>query len=197
MTSVAVENDPYEMTPAASAAAITARTPSARSSGVALAVASANDAGISRIGVGSGRPPQSWSSAELRAIAPAVSASRSQALVVDAVARRDPDPPADDEAEVDLGVGLGDVLVDLAVGEPREPCVIDVNERFRFCRAGPLRVAEGPFGQGEDARWIAAVAHHLPTPIWTSLKRAPEVAWPTLAPWPGSPLPQFGVPSIT
>ena len=39
--SVAVENEPYETTPAASAAAMTARTPSARSSGVAPAVASA------------------------------------------------------------------------------------------------------------------------------------------------------------
>ena len=36
-----------------------------------------------------------------------------------------------------------------------------------------------------------------PTPIWTLRNRAPEQAWPTLAPWPGSPLPQFGVPSIT
>ena len=94
ITSVAVENEPYEMTPAASAAAITARTPSARSSGVAPAVASANDAGISRIGVGSGRPPQSSSSAELRAIAPAVSASRrspsSSTRLLDATPTRRP-----------------------------------------------------------------------------------------------------------
>ena len=46
-TSVPVANEPYAVTPAASAAAITARAPSARSSGVASAVASAYAAGRS------------------------------------------------------------------------------------------------------------------------------------------------------
>ena len=74
--SAAVENEPKARTPTASAAEITARTPSARCSGVAPAVPSDQAAGMSLIGVGSGRPPQSSSSAELRAIAVAVSASR-------------------------------------------------------------------------------------------------------------------------
>ena len=52
-----------------------------------------------------------------------------------------------------------------------------------------LRVREGAPG--------LRPAHHFPTPTWTSRNRAPEQAWPTWPPWPGSPLPQFGVPSIT
>src|SRR6185369_5616725 len=75
-SSADVENEPKARTPASSAAAMTARTPAARCSGVALAVASDQPAGSSWIGVGSGRPPQSSSSAEFRAIAVAVSASR-------------------------------------------------------------------------------------------------------------------------
>ena len=39
--------------------------------------------------------------------------------------------------------------------------------------------------------------YHFPTPTWTLRKRAPGTAWPTWPVWPGSPLPQFGVPSIT
>ena len=74
--SAEVENDPKARTPASSAAAMTARTPSARSSGVASAVPAAQPAGRSVIGVGSGRPAQSSSSALFRAIATAVSASR-------------------------------------------------------------------------------------------------------------------------
>ena len=62
---------------------MTARTPSARSSGVAPAVVSAQPAGRSRIGVGSGRPPQSSSSAELRAIAAARLGEAPQPLVVE------------------------------------------------------------------------------------------------------------------
>ena len=41
------------------------------------------------------------------------------------------------------------------------------------------------------------VRYHLPTPTWTSRNRAPGTAWPTCPVWPGSPFPQFGVPSIT
>ena len=40
-----------------------------------------------------------------------------QALGVGPARRRDPDPLADDDPQVDRAVGLGDVLVDLAVGE--------------------------------------------------------------------------------
>src|SRR5438046_2331640 len=64
--SVVVENEPYAMTPASSAAAITSRTAPARISGVAPAVSSENAAGTSTIGVGSGSPAQSGSSSTLR-----------------------------------------------------------------------------------------------------------------------------------
>src|SRR5947207_3361130 len=76
MVSTPVANEPYATTPASSAAPMTARAAAARNSGVALAVASANAAGTSRMGVGSGRPAQSSSSATLRAIAAAFDASR-------------------------------------------------------------------------------------------------------------------------
>src|SRR5258705_315064 len=73
--SAAVEYEPNALTPAESAAAITARPPPARCSGLAPAVPSDQAAGSSVIVVGSGRPPQSSSSAEFRAIEVAVSAS--------------------------------------------------------------------------------------------------------------------------
>jgi len=44
---------------------------------------------------------------------------------------------------------------------------------------------------------LVGLPHHFPTPTWTFRKRAPDTPWPTCAPWLGSPLPQFGVPSIT
>ena len=63
---------------------------------------------------------------------------------------------------------------------------------------------QGGLGQGAARRWARSSfiaspprAYHLPTPTWTSRKRAPGTACPTCPVWPGSPLPQFGVPSIT
>ena len=74
--SVEVANEPYAVTPASSAAAMTSLAASARISGVAAAVASEKPPGTSVIGVGSGRPAQSGSSSTLRAIAAACSARR-------------------------------------------------------------------------------------------------------------------------
>ena len=62
------------------------------------------------------------------------------------------------------------------------------------------REREGGLGQGERVATPIVVhrlaSYHLPTPTWTSRNRAPDTAWPTWPVWPGSPLPQFGVPSI-
>ena len=95
-------------------------------------------------------------------------------------------------------------------GEAGQAGVVGGHEGFGLGCARSLGVGQCSLRHREDfgrvktvavaplvATRIAPVAHHLPTPIWTSRKRAPEQAWPTLAPWPGSPLPQFGVPSIT
>src|SRR5262249_36227751 len=97
-------------------------------------------------------------------------------------------------------VRLGHVLVDLAVREPGQTGRLDRDERLGLRRAGGGRERDGPLRNRErvDRRGlVGSRAHHLPTPTWTSRNRAPEQAWPTCAPWPGSPLPQFGVPSIT
>ena len=69
--SASVENEPKAVTPTASAAAMTARTPSARNSGVASAVPSAQAETAARddASIGAGRPAQSSSSSQLRAIA--------------------------------------------------------------------------------------------------------------------------------
>ena len=126
-----------------------------------------------------------------------------QALVVGPTARGDPDPLADDEAQVHHHVALGDVLVDLAVGEPRQGGLVRHDQRLGL--GGTFLLGEGDGGLGELQRIACAVidhrddhrAYHLPTPTWTFRKRAPGTAWPTWPTWPGSPLPQLGVPSIT
>jgi hypothetical protein len=77
MASAPVEKEPYAVTPASSAAAMTPRTSVARSSGVALAVASVQAWGKSGTSPsGAGRPLQSGSSSTCAAIAPACSARR-------------------------------------------------------------------------------------------------------------------------
>ena len=92
--------------------------------------------------------------------------------------------------------------MDLAVGEPGQRGVLGHDERFRFGHAFAERVGKGRLGQAQRVLGSIVVhrlsrAYHLPTPTWTSRNRAPGTAWPTWPVWPGSPLPQFGVPSIT
>ena len=84
-----------------------------------------------------------------------------QALVVEAVARRDSDPPADRDPEVEALVRLGDVLVDLAIGEARQASLIGRDDRLDFVRAAGLRQGDrsDPGGERVEPR-----AHHLPTP---------------------------------
>ena len=109
-----------------------------------------------------------------------------------------------DEAEAQLGVRLLDVLVDLAVGEAGERGVLGGDQRLGLGRPLGRRQPDGFLGQGQPGprvassavRPVARAVYHLPTPIWTSRNRAPLTAWPTWPTWPGSPLPQFGVPSI-
>ena len=217
------------MTPTASAAAMTARTPSARNSGVAAAVAVAPadrrpDRSRRRPG-GAGRPAQSSSSSQLRAIDGGAMDERPQALGVDAPGRDHGDPAPDDVPQAHREAPLGDVLVDLAVGEPGQRRVAGHDEdlglggadpqrptedvlgeregRLGILGAGPARGIDGP--SAAPARRTASApglrlvraAHHLPTPTWTLRNRAPGTACPTRAVCDGSPLPQFGVPSIT
>src|SRR4029078_11025002 len=124
------------------------------------------------------------------------------ALGVGAVRRRHADALADDEPEVHLDVRLGDVLVDLAVRETGQAAFVCHRHDLDLGRRLRSGEAKNALGEGEDVgrrpavQPVATHAHHLPTPIWTFRNRAPEQAWPTLAPWPGSPLPQFLFPNI-
>ncbi len=114
---------------------------------------------------------------------------------------RDTDPLATHEAEVDPDVRLGHVLVDLGVGEARERGILGHHEDLGLGRPGRLGMAEDDLRDREPFRRRPAGPHldraHFMTPTLTLRNRAPEQAWPT---WPvcgGSPLPQFGVPSMT
>ena len=73
--SASVENEPKAVTPASSAAAMTARAPAARSSGPAAAVPSDHAAASGDTTPASGSPAQSSSSSTLRVIAAARSTS--------------------------------------------------------------------------------------------------------------------------
>ena len=118
----------------------------------------------------------------------------SDAVVVGPTRRRDAHPLADDEAEIAGRARLGDVLVDLAVGEAGQLGVVGGDQCLGLGRAGRDGQRDGPPGDRQPLR--GAVAAQLSTPTWTFRKRAPETAWPIWPTWPGSPLPQFGVPSI-
>jgi hypothetical protein len=96
-----------------------------------------------------------------------------QGLLVHAVRRGDPDPLAVDEAEVDEGVRLGDVLVDLAVGKAGEPAVVTHDDDLRLRR--PLGLGEAERGLRHRDRFpLGRRDHRDPTPTCTSRKRAPE-----------------------
>ncbi len=91
--------------------------------------------------------------------------------------------------------------MDLRVGKAGKRGILGVDEHLGLGRARVLGVAEDglrdrkPLG-GRPARPHLDGAHFI-TPTWTLRNRAPEQAWPTWPTWEGSPLPQFGVPSIT
>ena len=127
-----------------------------------------------------------------------------QAFRVGSTGRGDADPLADDHPQVDHDVGLGHVLVDLAVCEASQCRILGHDQGLRFRHAMAHRLREDGFGQGQRVmrsivvhRRGARQAYHLPTPTLTFRKRAPGTAWPTWPVCPGSPLPQFGVPSMT
>ena len=113
--------------------------------------------------------------------------------VVGAVAGGDADAPAVHDAQVDDRVVLRDVLVDLVVGEAGERAVGADDERLRLRRASLERHRDGALGDRRGRRSDSLTA--VPTPTWTSRKRAPLQPWPTCMPWPGWPLPQFVMPT--
>ena len=84
-----------------------------------------------------------------------------QALGVGPPRRRDPDALADHEPEVDRDVRLGDVLVDLAVGEPGQRGVLGRDEGFGLGHALAQRVGQCRLGQAQCVLG-AVVVHRLP-----------------------------------
>ena len=113
---------------------------------------------------------------------------RADALVVDPARRRDADPAAVDEAEAHVGLGAGDVLVDLGVGEPRERRLARDDQRLGLARAGLLGRLDHALGQPERLLGIApdaVLGAHPITPTRTLRNRPPETPWPTCPVWPG------------
>ena len=139
------------MTPASSAAEMTARTPSARCSGSEASVAGANITDDGTFGAPSGSG-QTGPIGELRDVPGDRTGTLDeppQPFVVDAAGGGDADPLADDEPQVAVGVGLGHVLVDLAVREPGEARVGGRDERLGLGGAGGRGQGDGPLGDRE------------------------------------------------
>ena len=73
------------------------------------------------------------------------------------------------------------------------------DQRLGLARAGLLGRLDHALGQPERLLGIApdaVLGAHPITPTRTLRNRPPETPWPTCPVWPGSPLPQFGVPHI-
>ena len=206
---VPVENEPKAVTPAASAAAMTARTPSARSLG-------------RRAGGGRGRRPPAASSTGVRlraarpspsslrraaAIAAALSASRRRPSSSIRPVERDPDALADGEPEVDRrrssrrrsgGSRCWRTGSAAASSAMTSASASVAPARSRAAR-GRARRGPGRPGRGRRSRCVHAARQLTtcrPRPGRRGTARpAPRARRAPL--WPGSPLPQFGVPSIT
>jgi hypothetical protein len=101
-----------------------------------------------------------------------------QAFLVRPARPGDRDPAAGDEAKADVDVGLGDVLVDLAVGEASQGGVVGHDQDLGLGRTHAERATQHVFGE-RKSRCVRRAAHHLPTPTWTLRNRAPLTPWPT------------------
>ena len=158
------------MTPTASAAAMTARTPSARNSGVASAVASLQ-AIVDPIDLApSGRRGQASPVLQLLAAPRDRGGAMDEAsegpphrrVPVETTAIRRPD----DVAQVDGRVPLGDVLVDLAVGESGQRRVAGHDEHLGLRRADSERPAEDVLGEREGRLGILRTGSARERPPW-------------------------------
>ena len=161
------------MTPAASAAAMTGRTPSARNSGLASAVAAAVG-GRDVLGRRSGRAGRPSPRAPRR---PGRSRRRSSASRRRPSSSVRPDEATPTrlpthEAQVDDDVRLGHVLVDLAVGEAGQRGVLGHDEGLglgRARRASRMRRARPRPGE----RVVGAVVVHRAIRRLTTCRRRP------------------------
>jgi len=84
----------------------------------------------------------------------------------------------------------GHVLMNGAGGEAGERAAAGGEEGVGPVAAGGARLGE----RAVEPRERLVPRLHRTTPTSTFRKRAGATPWPTCADWPGSPLPQFGVP---
>ena len=147
----------------------------------------------------SGRPAQSSSSSTFAAIVRGPFDERPDALGIGAAGGCDADAASPTKPEVDEDLGAGDVLVDLAVGEAGQRRLAAHHERLGLGGASGLGQADDLLREPERDRRVRAdpvSPAHATTPTRTLRNLAPETPWPTCPLWPGSPLPQFGVPHM-
>ena len=120
---------------------------------------------------------------------------------------------SDEECHVFLAFGVGDSLPNPTI--PRGAVVAQTPLPGQ--EVAPETEIRVILSQGPERREVPRVDAYLPpqaerllrvpadavrrahatTPTRTLRNRAPDTPWPTCPAWPGSPLPQFGVPSIT
>ncbi len=166
------------------------RTASARSAGVAFAVASSKPS-FAAGSLGSAIPGKSGSLGVTRAIAIASWAARRTALPVEGMGRGDADAVAVDHGEhPELDVFSPGVLMDARGGEACEAAGGMERENGDTVGADVQR-SPRRIGQAVTADLTGAQPR---TPTFTFRNRAGAVPCATRAVWPGWPLPQFGVP---
>ena len=138
---------------------MTWRTPSARNPGVAAAVAArTRPAGVSSRSDRAGRP--SPRAPRRRGRSRRVLGEPAQTLRVGPSRGCHADPLADHDPEVHGHVGLGDVLVDLAVGEAGQRLVLGHDQRLGLGHAAAHRVVERAFGEASAS--AGSIVVHAP-----------------------------------
>ena len=119
--------------------------------------------------------------------------------VVHAAGAGDAHAAADHEPQVDEDLAARDVLVDLAVGKPRERGIARNHERLGLAGTCSLGLPDDLLRQEERCLRVSGdrvCTGHANTPTRTLRNRAPLTPWPTCPDCGGSPFPQFGVPHI-
>ena len=200
MASASVENDPKAVTPASSAAAMTARTPSARSSGLAWAVP-LRPAGVERRPAGrrtagppSRRAPRRWPRSPRRARRARGCPRRRPGPTT----RRRPGGPSTNRRLTNASALATFWWISEFANRVRADSPAD-DQRLGLARAGRLGRVDDLLREAQRLLGVApdpVLGAHPITPTRTLRNRPPETPCPTWPVCPGSPLPQFGVPHI-
>ena len=164
------------------------RAPPARQSGGPVEVA----IDLGHVGGGRQARPQRVGRHDLRHLLGALRGLE-RALRGEVVGRGHAHAVLRDDADAQLRVLAERALVDLGLGEPREPAPV-VHEQD----LDAVHAVEPERGLGHRAEAVGPdQPRHQRTPTWTSRNRAGDAPCPTRPTWPGCPFPQFGVPQTT